>query len=320
MHKPFILAAWALAVVPASGTAQVVSRYAFGVVDFANPAFAGVALPPLFGTFPALVGSSEPKSGQLFPLGSRFFVNPAGQIGFGTEDIAEPAVHVEVQGLVPNVLLDSTNPNGDVWIRWSNQVATTINPMQIEWRLIPGSDASQVPGSRGFALRNHDNGEYYLWIEPDPGTEDACANIGVNMEAPTCALDVAGTVRATNFVQLSDARLKRNVRPLTGVLPRLDRVRAVRFQWNEGVADAEGRSWLGVLAQDFEPVFPEVVVAAPNAEGHRGVHDSGLGAVLLQAAKELKAEDEALRELVVEQGAAMAELARRFEQLAGEER
>lgn len=113
-------------------------------------------------------------------------------------------------------------------------------------------------------------------------------------------LDVAGLAHATSFPTSSDARLKENVTPLTGALDKLEKVRGVSFDWNKTYA-AMGRSSghreIGVIAQEVEAVFPELITQWGD-EGYRAVDYGRLTGVLIEALKELRAENAKLEQRV----------------------
>ncbi len=121
--------------------------------------------------------------------------------------------------------------------------------------------------------------------------------IGIQTGAPAAKLDVGGAVHATAFPASSDERFKTNVQPITNVLEKLEKVRGVSFEWNE-LYESMGRSThrreIGVIAQELEPHFPELV-SAWDEEGHRAVDYGRMTAVLLEAVKELKTQNDALR-------------------------
>ena len=120
--------------------------------------------------------------------------------------------------------------------------------------------------------------------------------IGVGTTRPRYKLDVAGIVRATRFVTTSDLRLKTNVAQVSGVLEKLAGLHAVSFDWNErdqSHDDSNGQRQLGLIAQDVEAVFPELV-ASSGEEGYKAVDYGRLTAVLVEAVRELRAENEAL--------------------------
>jgi hypothetical protein len=106
-------------------------------------------------------------------------------------------------------------------------------------------------------------------------------------------LTVQGVVR-----QGSDARLKKRIRRLERTLERLNGVRGVSYLPRQvgGLADqSEERPAIGVLAQEVEAAFPQLV-ATLGGDGYKAVDYNGLTAVLLEAVKELKTALDALGE------------------------
>ncbi len=96
----------------------------------------------------------------------------------------------------------------------------------------------------------------------------------------------------------SDGRLKENIRPLEKVLEKIDKICGVTFNWNEIGKNithnsAGANREIGVIAQDVETVFPELVVV--GNDGYRRVDYAKMTAVLVEAVKELKAENDALK-------------------------
>jgi Chaperone of endosialidase len=82
---------------------------------------------------------------------------------------------------------------------------------------------------------------------------------------------------------------------LTGVLAKLDKLRAIVFSWN-GLAESQDhcadRKEIGVIAQEVEAVFPELVTTWEGR--YKAVEYGRLSAVLLEAVKELKVKVDAL--------------------------
>lgn len=121
-------------------------------------------------------------------------------------------------------------------------------------------------------------------------------NVGINTVTPGVTLDVNGTVRAPTVTQTSDARLKTDVRTLEHALDDLAQLRGVRFRWKK-----DGKPSLGVIAQEVERVFPELVFT--DAQGMKSVDYAKLTAVLIeghkalaQSVRELRDENAALRQ------------------------
>ncbi len=93
-----------------------------------------------------------------------------------------------------------------------------------------------------------------------------------------------GGQQAAAGAAASDERLKTDIKPAGSVLDRLDGFEASNWQWKDGSgADA------GVIAQDIEKTFPEVVGEDPEA-GHKTVSYNAIGALALQGVKELRDE------------------------------
>jgi hypothetical protein len=129
-------------------------------------------------------------------------------------------------------------------------------------------------------------------------------NVGVGTKSPEYRLDVAGQAHATSFPTSSDRRLKENIEPLQDVLEKLENIHGVSFEWNrlyESFGRSTGRREIGVIAQEVEAEFPELVSTWGDEE-YRAVDYGRLTGVLLEAIKklhegfeEVKAENRTLR-------------------------
>jgi hypothetical protein len=102
------------------------------------------------------------------------------------------------------------------------------------------------------------------------------------------------------FNDTSDERLKTNVRQVEGALDKLVQIRGVAFDWAEAespyaLGGVPGEPGLGAVAQTVEEVFPDVVSTYGPDQEYKAVDYSGLTSVVIEAVKELKAENEALR-------------------------
>jgi len=81
----------------------------------------------------------------------------------------------------------------------------------------------------------------------------------------------------------SDARLKKDIQPLTHALDAVLQLEAKTYRWKEDTAFAD-QADIGLVAQEVEKVFPELV--AENDQGYKGIAYSKLTAVLIEAMKE----------------------------------
>jgi Chaperone of endosialidase len=99
-------------------------------------------------------------------------------------------------------------------------------------------------------------------------------------------------------VQQSDQRTKTDVAPLQDALAKLTRVRGVSFRRippaGDTSSEAYSRADLGVIAQEVEQVFPELVVECGD-QSYKAVNYLGLTAALVEAVKELKVQNDDLR-------------------------
>jgi hypothetical protein len=116
-------------------------------------------------------------------------------------------------------------------------------------------------------------------------------NVGIGINDPQDRLDVDGYVRSNGVRLTSDARWKENVEAIDDVLLKITQLRGVSFEWIEP-SRGSGRQ-IGVIAQEVEEVFPEVVHT--DSQGYKSVEYSKLVAPLIEAVKALQAEIEALR-------------------------
>jgi hypothetical protein len=98
---------------------------------------------------------------------------------------------------------------------------------------------------------------------------------------------VSGVTTSTDFDSLSDFNLKTNIQQIDDSLAKVIQIRGVTFNWKE-----TNRSSAGVIAQEVEKVLPELV----SGEETKTVNYNGMIGALVEAVKELKAENDVLKE------------------------
>jgi hypothetical protein len=106
-------------------------------------------------------------------------------------------------------------------------------------------------------------------------------------------VDNDGDVFAKSYNPLSDVRVKTNIRPLIHTLDKLQQIRGISFEWTNANPSPAPRE-IGVIAQEVEAVFPELVKAWGD-QGYKGVSYDGLTALLLEGVKSLKVENDGLK-------------------------
>ncbi|OFX82268.1 MAG: hypothetical protein A2W99_09430 [Bacteroidetes bacterium GWF2_33_16] len=171
----------------------------------------------------------------------------------------------------------------------------------------------------GVALRT--NGTETLWFDGTyfswgyGGTYNYFARAITIADATnrssTYKLYVAGNAYATGSWSSSDLRYKKNVSPLNNILSDLLKISAVRYEWNQNEfknMNFDDKTHIGVIAQDVEKIFPELVITDDN--GYKAVAYDKLSAILLEGTKEQQIQIEQLKK-------ENTELKKRLDQLEG---
>ena len=101
---------------------------------------------------------------------------------------------------------------------------------------------------------------------------------------------VSGSITATSFLYSSDENKKKDIQTLGSPLETIQNLRGVSFRWQEN--DEES---IGFIAQEVEKVLPSLV---SGENGEKSVAYGNITAVLVEAVKELSAQNKALQERV----------------------
>jgi hypothetical protein len=111
--------------------------------------------------------------------------------------------------------------------------------------------------------------------------------------------DIIASSDITAYGSPSDIRLKENIKPLENALDRVLKLQGVTFDWRE---DSETRQYvnlkedIGFIAQQVQEVVPELV--RQNDNGYLSLRDRGMTALLVESIKELKKENNELRDIL----------------------
>jgi hypothetical protein len=90
----------------------------------------------------------------------------------------------------------------------------------------------------------------------------------------------------------SDRRLKDNVLTIKDSLMKINMISGYTFDWNKNQTTYNGSDY-GIIAQEIEAVFPEMVTTREN--GYKAVKYDRLIPVLIEAIKELNNEVKRLK-------------------------
>jgi len=103
-------------------------------------------------------------------------------------------------------------------------------------------------------------------------------------------INVTGVVTATDFNSTSDISLKEHIHSIEDPLRKVLQINGVGFRWKNTKEDA-----IGVIAQDIEEVFPELVKSNDHI---KTVNYNGLIGVLIEAVKEQQRQIEELKSII----------------------
>lgn len=94
-------------------------------------------------------------------------------------------------------------------------------------------------------------------------------------------LNKNGNINATAFLYTSDRRLKKDIVPLSdNTLKNIFQLQGVSFKWEES-----GKQDIGLIAQDVEKVYPELVITN-ELTGYKSIQYAGIIAPLIETVKQ----------------------------------
>lgn len=158
---------------------------------------------------------------------------------------------------------------------------------------VPDGQALRVYGKEALWF----NGTYFSWgYDATFNYFDDAITIGNYTEPTGYKLWVQGDAWATGYWLRSDARFKKNIKPIDNSLDRLMKIRGSSYEFNDeefnGSEDSQEIQY-GLIAQELEPVFPELV--RTGNDGYKSINYNGMIPVLIEAIKEQKAIIDKLR-------------------------
>ncbi len=154
------------------------------------------------------------------------------------------------------------------------------NGPKIAGQIIAGKDGGEwytsdtVDSYMAFNLRR-DNSKFEAMRITSDGF------VGIATTTPAYTLDVDGDMRASNYYGASDRRLKKNIKPLGSVLAGLEELQPVSFEWKNDELSGVN---IGLIAQDVEGVFPELVVT--DKTGYKAIAYDQVSILLLAGFQE----------------------------------
>ncbi|NDG04776.1 MAG: tail fiber domain-containing protein, partial [Alphaproteobacteria bacterium] len=156
---------------------------------------------------------------------------------------------------------------------------------------------SGTANSNGFTMVNNDAGSTLTLSNltatdargpSDPEQSPAMTILRGDVNADNSQFNFYGANGVRYIYQSSDTRLKTDIVPLHDQLDRLTKLSTVHFKWK----DTHQPSY-GLVAQNVEELYPELV--ATDNKGFKAVEYDKLVPVVIQALRELKADNDQLR-------------------------
>jgi hypothetical protein len=268
---------------------------------------------PTSGTNIAAAGTEFAAHGRIFAsiLGGQqtntTFSN--GTLGFYTEvgDAMPASPQLFIQGSTGNVGIGTTAPISKLHVAGGN-----INLTNTDW--VAGTTGSALTTYMGTTSGNtYSAFQAYTAGASTVGNlvlNAAGGNVGINQSSPAYSLDVNGTVRFLNLLNASgvgtvcidngypiswiasntcvpsDRRLKERIMPLAPALDLIGQLKPVTYYWNAASKNPDKRRRIGLIAQDVEPLIPEVVNT--DGRGFKSISYDYLAAPIIKAVQELK--------------------------------
>lgn len=191
----------------------------------------------------------------------------------------------------------------------------TIGILEEPNNTLNGTDLKIAPGSpRSSGATDRNGGSLILssgpstgtgtsvitFLTPDSGVSgtasnapsekmriDSTGNVGIGLPNPDERLVVfngttTGKYTSTGWTHSSDRRLKHDILPIENALEKILKLRGVGYKFK---SDPENKTQVGFIAQEVEPIFPEVVVT--DDQGFKSMIYGNLVAPVIEAVKTL---------------------------------
>jgi hypothetical protein len=134
-------------------------------------------------------------------------------------------------------------------------------------------------------------------MEQNSGNMYVGGSVGIGTSSTTYKLRVQGQIYASDdIIAYSDARAKENVVTLDNALAKVTNLRGVYYTRKD---DEQKKRNVGVIAQEVLDVVPELVSYSEPSDEY-AVKYQNITALLIEAIKELKADNDDLRSLITE--------------------
>lgn len=223
---------------------------------------------------------------------TRMVITPGGNVGIGT---TAPAAKLDTAGTIRSTAqtIPTSGEGLEVIYAGGNGYLTSYNRSSSAYRpLFIDSSFLQL---NGISDQKVQIGKFNT---PEIGREklEVFGRTIIQGDIHVSGCLIVGLFVIAGFCS-SDLRLKRQVTPFPNLLDKVARLQPVHFYWRADEFPKRhfgGEQSYGLIAQEVEEVLPELVTK--DKEGYRAVNYSKLPLMMLQAIKEMKGEQDTLKQ------------------------
>ena len=218
---------------------------------------------------------------EIYHNGNQSYIRDEGP---GSLIITSSEIHFKNVNNSETIAKFLPNGNNELYYDNSKKLETITDGINITGKITTndGDIVINNDGSNGYITNKVGSlhirpkaGEEGLVTVPD-GTTKIYYDASKKLETTSSGVTVTGSVTET-----SDVSLKNDINTIQNPLELIEQIRGINFTWKNN-----GTKSMGVIAQDVEKVFPELV---HGQEGSKSLQYSGLIGALVESVKELSA-------------------------------
>ncbi len=215
-------------------------------------------------------------------------------IGIGSVTDPSYSLHIEASDAILLPKGGTMNEGIDGLIRYHTEKKQFEGYSEGAWQGLGGVIDSDLDTK---IIADESNNLLFFTASGEHMIIDSSGNIGIGTDAVNqYKVDISGNVHLTGTITSdSDRRIKSEIHQLSGCLESIQELNGYSFTRVD--LEDNGKKHIGVIAQEVETLYPELITAHERT-GIKSVNYNGLSAVLIECVKELKTENQSMRERI----------------------